>query len=391
MLKDKTILFIVHNYNSFQKDQIESIAKYFKKVYVLVRSKPFPSIVKYISKRWLPLFDESYTIDLVELPSNVSVIKTPVLYIPFGILNRYIGISHLKAVEKAINNSDIDFDLIHSHFIWSSGYVGMKLKEKYGVPLIVTGHGYDVYQLPFSSTWWGNKIKTILAATDKVITVSKKNLSYLKKLNVKSNITVIPNGYNSKNFYPRDRMVCRTSLGLPLNKKIVLSVGNLNEVKGHEYLIKAFKTLTNSYKDMMCVVVGDGTLKTKLNKLVKIYGLDEFVFFVGKKPHFEIPLWMNSANIFVLPSINEGNPTVMFECLACNIPFIGTNVGGIPEIITPDTGIVVEPKDPEALSIAIKKLLNQMNEKRDVNETVRQFTWDKIGGNIMKIYRQLIV
>ena len=62
----------------------------------------------------------------------------------------------------------------------------------------------------------------------------------------------------------------------------------------------------------------------------------DHVEFVGGKPHAEIPIWMNACDVFVLSSLSEGNPTVMFECVGCGKPFIGTKVGGIPEIIISD-------------------------------------------------------
>ena len=131
MLKDKNILYIVHKYNSFQKDPIEEAAKYFNKVYVLVRYKPFSGIVKYLPIKRLKAFDESITSNNAKgLPKNVEVIKTPVWYLPFGVFNKWLGGLHFRAVDRAIKKYDIKFDIVHSHFIWSSGYVGMKVKKK---------------------------------------------------------------------------------------------------------------------------------------------------------------------------------------------------------------------------------------------------------------------
>jgi len=129
MLKDKTILYIVHNYNTFQKDPIEEISKHFKKVYVLVRYKPISRIVKYLPFKSLKKYEDSYVVDSNNVPDNVEVIRTPVWYLPFGIFYKWAGYLHYKTVKKAIKKYNIKFDLIHSHFIF-------KIKKVPGVAII---------------------------------------------------------------------------------------------------------------------------------------------------------------------------------------------------------------------------------------------------------------
>ena len=129
MFKDKTALYIVHNYNTFQKDSIEEVAKYFKEVYVLVRYKPISKIARYLPFKWIKKYDDSYVLDLRNLPPNVTVLKTPVWYLPFGVFYKWLGNLHYKSVKQIIKRYNINFDLVHCHFIWSSGYVGMKIKE----------------------------------------------------------------------------------------------------------------------------------------------------------------------------------------------------------------------------------------------------------------------
>ena len=84
-------------------------------------------------------------------------------------------------MNKIIQKEKIEFDLIHAHFIYPSGYVGAKLKERYDKPLIITGHGHDVYDLPFRDAEWNAKIKGILNKADHIITVSKSNYYILTR------------------------------------------------------------------------------------------------------------------------------------------------------------------------------------------------------------------
>ncbi|PKP51133.1 MAG: glycosyltransferase family 4 protein, partial [Candidatus Altiarchaeales archaeon HGW-Altiarchaeales-3] len=292
---------------------------------------------------------------------------------------------------KLILKENINFDLIHAHFIYYAGYVGAKLKEKYKKPLIITGHGSDVYDLPFRFKNFEKMTKYALGNADYVTTVSKSNYEKLIELGVdKEKVTVIPNSYDKNIFKPIPED-CKDQLNIPKNKKIILSVGMLEEIKGHEYLIKAMRKVIDKKTDVLCIMVGSGQLKSKLQKLINDLDLEGYVRLVGAKPHDEIPLWMNASDLFVLPSLNEGNPTVMFECLGCGKPFVGTTVGGIPEVITNDKlGYLCEPKSPDELAEKILLALERKWDTKYVLNYAKKFSSDEIAKEIFKIYEKVI-
>jgi glycosyltransferase involved in cell wall biosynthesis len=356
-----------------------------------VRYNPIANISKYIPIPALDPFKLDTKIDIAGKPSNVNVYPTSILYAPLDSQYKKLGDRHFKAVEKAINKNNIEFDLVHSHFTWSSGYVGANLKEKYGVPFIVTAHGYDIYNLPFRDEEWKEKIEYVLNAADYVITVSNSNLECIKKLNVETPVKVIPNGFRSDLFHPRDSYGCRKTLNLPFDKKIILTVGNLFEVKGHKYLIGAMQKVVKHRKDVLCIIVGSGDLKGKLERHIRKAGLENYVKLAGGRPHDEIPIWMNACDLFVLPSLSEGNPTVMFECLGCGTPFIGTKVGGIPEIITSeDYGLLCEPANSGELAEKILIALDKEWDDEKIRKYAERFTWENIANEIIVIYKSII-
>jgi glycosyltransferase involved in cell wall biosynthesis len=302
-----------------------------------------------------------------------------------------LGKKHFRAVNKKIQQEDINFDIVHSHFTWTSGYVGAKLKEKYDVPFVVTAHGYDIYKLPFKGYEWKSRIEFVLNSADHIITVSNSNLECIKKLDVFTPVTILPNGFDSNKFYPRDQNECRNQLNLPQDKSIILTVGNLEEVKGQKYLIEAMREIIKFREDVLCYIVGSGPLENKLKKQISLAGLENYVKLVGAKSHSLIPIWINACDIFVLPSLNEGNPTVLVECLGCGKPFVGTNVGGIPEIVNSgDYGILCNPKNSKELTKNIFIALNREWNFVEIEKYANQFSWKQISSRIDNLYFSIL-
>lgn len=388
---NKKLLVVSHSYNSFQKDSIEASSEYFEEINVLVRTNPFAEFSNYIPVQRLEHYKKSNKINLANKPPNMNIIPTPLWYLPWDRSYKSLGEKHLHSAEKAIRQNNIVFDLIHSHFTWSAGYVGARLKEMHHVPFIVTAHGYDIYSLPFIDNEWRNKIEYVLNSADRIITVSKSNRACIEKLDVSTPVTVIPNGFRSDLFYPRDPSVCRKMLNLPQDKKIILTVGNLEPVKGHKHLIDAIKTISSERKDVICVIVGGGRLHHALKRQISSLGLDNIVMLAGGRPHEEIPIWINACDLFVLPSLNEGNPTVMFEALGCGKPFLGTKVGGVPDtIVSDDFGLLTEPANSDALAEMILKGLEVEWNQSTILTYVARYSWENASKETLKVYEQVL-
>ncbi len=383
--RDKSLLILSNSYpdkdNSyyggiFIKEQVKELGKYFKNVYVI---SPQP----WGTNRMLR--DYEY--------GNVSVFFPRFLHAPIGYFRRRLGDNFFKSALRVIKKEGLEFDIIHAHFTWPSGYAGVKLGKKFGVPVVVTAHGYDVYDLPFQNKYYLKKIKWTLETSDHVIPVSRSNLdTIIEKLGIPENkVSLVPNGFDGMLFKLMDKEYTRKELGLPLDKKIVLSVGNLVPVKGHELLIRASKTILEKRKDILFVIVGGGLLRKKLESLVGELGVREHFLFAGPKPHDEIPLWMNAADLFVLPSLSEGNPTVMFEALSVGLPFVGTAVGGVPEVITSeDYGFLCPPRDSKCLAEKILIALEKDWDREKIRQYAGQFTWGRVAERILEVYSEVI-
>jgi len=379
-MEQNNLLILSNHYLTFVKDQVEMLSTNFGNINALIRFNPARKLFGYRS-----------IVDTTPILPNVHILTTPVLYLPLDRQYKRLGEKHYYATKKVIRNNYLTFNLIHAHFTWSAGYVGARLKEEYNVPLVVTAHGYDIYSLPFKDREWREKIEYVLNTADHVITVSQSNLACINKLDVSTPVTVIPNGFRSDLFYPRDSSECRRVLNLPQDKKIILTVGNLELIKGQKYLIEAIGEIIRNRKDILCIIIGVGKVRSNLEHQIQSLGLDGHIMLAGGKPHDEIPHWINACDLFVLPSLNEGNPTVMFEALGCGKPFVGTKVGGVPEIIISDEyGLLVEPADPDDLAKKILAALDREWDREAILQYAERFTWENIAKEILGVYEQVL-
>lgn len=289
-----------------------------------------------------------------------------------------------------IEKKRVTFDLIHAHFM-DLGYVGAILKESTDMPLVLTAHGGDVYDLPFRKSWYNDLTKYTLKSADKVITVSRSNAEKLLSLGVSSNkLHIIPNGYDPKIFKMLPQSSTRQKLNLPSEKRILLSVGNLVDIKGHTYLIDAMRIIQKKQANALLVIVGSGPLERKLRKKITKLGLGDKILLVGRRSHHEVALWMNASDVFILPSLSEGFPTVVPEALACGKPIIGTKVGGVPEVLhNHEVGMVVNPRDSVALADAILQALDMEWAKSLISNYAEKYSWNSIIPQILRVYNSI--
>ncbi|WP_233084534.1 glycosyltransferase family 4 protein [Methanococcoides orientis] len=363
----------------FVKEQLKYIRKSFDTVYVI---SPVAYGLDYLRKTQY----EDYSFD------NVHVFFPK--YFNFPLFYKYGREFWVKleahAISKLLKKQNIKFDIIHAHFTWPSGAVAVELKKKLGVPVVITEHTSTTFQKAidrkdpiFIHSW---------QMSDAIIRVRKSDISLMGDVGINlEKVHHVPNGYDQKKFYPLDKQLCREKLGLPRDKKIILYVGSLyGDVKGHFYLIEAMEKIVSKKDDVFCYIVGDGILRKKLERQISSSNLQKHVTIVGSKPHHEVPLWMNACDVFVLPSLNEGNPTVLVECLSCGKPFVGTRVGGVPEIITSDDfGFLVKPGNSLDLAEKINLSLDiNWNEDKIVNHAER-YSWEVITEQILDIYMDL--
>ena len=392
LLKSQKLLLIVPHFKVFIKDQAILIRPYLNSMTVLMPIPYFSSLALKIPhlKRhfgFLELAEESR----IELAQDYTIIPAKFFTLPVEVLRKRNCYLATRSCIKALSKGAINFSLIHAHFL-ESGFIGSALKNLSGKPFVVTAHGGDVYDLPFRDKWYQALTRYVLSKADRVITVSQFNAKILLSLGVAPNkLRVIYNGYDEQIFRPMSQQEARKKLGLPLKEKILLSAGNLVNPKGHVYLVDAMSIILKKRSDVILVIVGSGPLKIKLRKKINRLGLNKKILLVGSKPHEEIPIWMNASDIFVLPSLSEGFPTVIPEAMACGKPIIGTRVGGVPEaIFNQDLGILVNPGNSEILASAILEVLDKKWKQEIILHHAKRFSWGNLIKQILDVYREVL-
>ena len=180
----------------------------------------------------------------------------------------------------------------------------------------------------------------------------------------------------------------------------MLFVGRLVPYKGADIVIDAVSNLSDDIKNKIkFTIVGDGSEKVNLESQVENLGLEKIVSFTGWIKQSETVNYYKEADIFCFPSIREFGGAVVLEAMACGLPCIVANNGGIGEYVTPETGFSIEPKSREYLVetltekittlIENKALLEEMSAK--CYERVQEFEWNIKAKKIVDIYEQSIM
>jgi len=269
------------------------------------------------------------------------------------------------------------FNLCHAFFGIPCGYIAMKLK----IPYIVSLRGSDV---PFYNKrfYWLDKFifKNLSRKIWKKSKATITNSQGLKELALESSpnqkIEMIFNGVDVEEFKPLKNK--------KQNKQLTLiSTGRLIERKGYQYLIPAIKNL-----NVKLQLIGDGNLTDELKDLSK--GLD--VEFLGKKNHKDLIKDLQKADIFILPSLNEGMSNSILEAMACELPIITTDTGGSKELIK-GNGFIVEKESIDDLKKVLKKYQKDKTLIKKQGEISRKIaekmSWKNVAGAYRGVYDEL--
>jgi len=296
---------------------------------------------------------------------GIKVFNAPTLNIK-GLRGFIFFISATLKLMSIVRNNKID--LVHAHFIMPPGFIAVICKAFLGVKTAVTIHGSDIFVLARKNLL-RNIIKYILGKSDYVFVVSDSIKDEVLKLGIdgiENKLQITYNAVDIQKFRPDQKSDFKEEMHIDPLKPVILFVGNLVWQKGVEYLIRAKEFLN---EDAEIIIVGDGPLFEEYKAIVEFENIDGIKFTGARK---DIENIMPAADIFVLPSLSEGRPSVILEAMASGKPIIATRVGGVPELVNDEIGILINPEDSVGLAEAINKLLQDKELRERMGKNARE-------------------
>ncbi len=261
-----------------------------------------------------------------------------------------------------------DIDIVHAHWAIPSGFLACLVCRK--TPVITTLRGSDV-NLFGKRRLFQQLVRYALRHSTKMVALANDLREVAIALGADGGkIEVIPSGIDTSLFKPIDKKATRTILGMKNCFQIIFA-GNLISLKRVDMLIRVCSRLFRYYPHIYLTIVGEGPEHAKLEQLARD-GDFENVQFTGRIAYDKIPLYIGASDVLVLPSKSEGLPDCVQEAMACGVPVIATNVGGLPELIEDGiNGYLVNSEDE--LQTYLDKLINYPEFTVSMGENALEF------------------
>jgi len=278
--------------------------------------------------------------------------------------------------------------LIHAHRCYPAGFAAALAAPFLRLPMVLTAYGSDVnagLDRKAVGRWVCFATRHSLRRASVVIAVSRALADRARAAGAAAT-RVVPSGVDLSELGHVGREAARAKLGLPAGARLVLFAANLVPVKDPETMLRAFGTLRGRRKDAVLAVLGRGELEGAASDECRSLGLSDSVMFLGRRPREEVPLWLAASDVVALSSTDEGCPVVALEALASGRPFVGTAVGGLPDIVPEGAGILVKPRDPAALAAALEEALGRTWDQEALAAHGRQFSWESVVSGIEAVY-----
>jgi D-inositol-3-phosphate glycosyltransferase len=302
------------------------------------------------------------------------------------------------------------YDVLHANF-FMSGWVGLALARRFGVPLVTTFHALGLVRREHQGAADGfppariDIERRLARESDRVIAECPQDEADLLRLYgaEPARIRQVPCGVDTQAFRPGDRAAARARLGLPADEFIVLQLGRIVPRKGIDNVIRAVAQLPPQ-KTRLVVVGGESAEPDerrtpeigRLRTLARALGAEDRVVFAGRRDRAALRDWYVAADVFVTTPWYEPFGITPLEAMACGTPVVGAAVGGIAHTVVDGvTGFLVPPRDPELLALRLRWLREQPHVGAALGlaglRRVRQhFTWDGVAHALADVYGELL-
>jgi D-inositol-3-phosphate glycosyltransferase len=348
---------------------------------------------------------------VVYVNENLRVIHTPAgpqeplskksieLYIP----------EFLEHFYAFVEKEEISYSTVSCHY-YLSGIVGIDIKKKFGIPLIMTFHTLGLMKNLVARSEEeresNERIETelmLVREADQIISTSETDSQYVQYLydGNPEKIDVLTPGVNLNLFKPSDKVEAKKSINANVDEKMILFVGRIEPLKGIDVLLYSLKILRGAHPELkICVWIVGGDIShdaeewppelKKLSEIREILNIHTSVKFVGRKEPIELPTYYNAADLMVMPSHYESFGITAVEAMACGTPVITTDVTGVSRLIDKKhSNLITSANNPIGLARRISALLCDKEEYEKISSTlsqnVRDLSWDNAATHFMEL------
>lgn len=291
-----------------------------------------------------------------------------------------------RALKEKVRNQKVD--LIHVH-----GTRPLNACRGLSVPVIFTNHTSSFLKRLRKGKRVRQKMARQLGTVDYVIAPSHDRAQATQQAGFTGPLIELTNGVDLDRFSP-GKSVYRENLRLPDSAFVVLFSGRLHPIKGIKYLAEALEQL--NLPELHLLVAGSGTEKDILESAFHRMNRADQLHFLGSVPNAEIPNVYRAANLLVLPSIEEATSISGLEAMACGLPILGSDVGGIPTIVDDGlTGKLVPKGDSGSLAEELQELVKHPDNCQRMGcegrrKAEKEFSWEGVAGKTEKVYRTVL-
>ena len=324
--------------------------------------------------------------------AGLDVTRVPQLNLPKTLTTQYLASTTALLIAMRLRGQA---DVVHYHTFWPDAFTAFVVNKF--VPTVYTAHESRfllMAEQPKSRRW----LKLALRPFQGILAPSTELLEVTRQLGVSSEKSAfIANAVDAGKFRPGvTGETVRARYGVPLDHCLILCPRRLVPKNGLEFLIESLPSIRRRFSDVSVLIAGDGPERERLEARVRELGLHESVIFAGNQDNDDLPEFYAAADIVAIPSLKEATSIAGLEAMASACAVVATNVGGLPEIIEDGvSGLLVPPRDPEALALAIMRLIETPELRKQLGLAARalveqKFTWEQVASETTRAYERAI-
>jgi D-inositol-3-phosphate glycosyltransferase len=324
--------------------------------------------------------------------------------------------SFVQGIKEFVAGRNLQYELLHAHY-WLSGQAGLGLRKDWGIPLIQMFHTLALMKNRVASDELEKEpaervdVETrLLREADCIVAATQAEVAQIQWLYQVSSdrVVVIPPGVDTGRFYAIAADEAKEYVGIPVEKRMVLFVGRIEALKGIDTLLHAMSGLQAEGvidPDGVClsIIGGEADERTeelsaemrRLTTLSEELGLSGIVRFLGQRDQDSLPYYYSAADVVVVPSHYESFGLVALEAMACGVPVVASETGGLAFLIKDgETGFHVPAGDVGALQSRLRTIMEddilRQRLGRQAASYAQGYDWAIISDQILELYSSLL-